>query len=60
MWKHLMDLYKKCAGANTRAPGLTILPRLKYEHVHLTSFSKMRVDLAAQVSYMYIVSVHYH
>ena len=26
-----------------------MVPKLKYEHVHLTSFSKMRVDLAAQV-----------
>jgi hypothetical protein len=30
-------------------PGLSLLPKLKYEHVHLTAFSKMRVDLAAQV-----------
>lgn len=29
--------------------GLRLLPKLKYEHLHLTSFSKMRVDLAAQV-----------
>ena len=28
---------------------LALVPKLKYEHVHLTSFSKMRVDLAAQV-----------
>ena len=25
------------------------MPKLKYEHIHLTSFSRMRVDLAAQV-----------
>ena len=29
--------------------GLRMLPKLKFEHIHLTSFSKMRVDLAAQV-----------
>ena len=29
--------------------GLRLLPKLKYEHLKLTSFSKMRVDLAAQV-----------
>ncbi|KAL5505481.1 hypothetical protein EMCRGX_G006918 [Ephydatia muelleri] len=29
--------------------GLSLVPKLKYEHVHLTSYSKMRVDLAAQV-----------
>ena len=27
--------------------------KLKYEHIHLTSFSKMRVDSAAQVSTIY-------
>ena len=26
-----------------------LVPKLKFEHVRLTSFSKMRVDLAAQV-----------
>ena len=26
-----------------------MIHKLKYEHLHLTSFSKMRVDLAAQV-----------
>lgn len=30
--------------------GLCLLPKLKFEHIKLTSFSKMRVDLAAQVS----------
>ena len=32
-----------------KASGLALLPKLKYEHIYLTSFSKMRVDLAAQV-----------
>ena len=32
------------------SPGLRLVPKLKYEHIHLTSFSRMRVDLAAQVS----------
>ena len=32
--------------SNTDTPRLTLTPKLKYEHVHLTSFSKMRVDLA--------------
>ena len=47
-WSHLMDLYQWCR-SNTTTPGLTIVPKLKYEHIYLTSFSKMRVDLAAQV-----------
>lgn len=33
----------------TAAPGVSLVPKLKYEHIYLTSFSKMRVDLAAQV-----------
>jgi len=43
----LKDLYLK----DTRIEnvGLRLLPKLKYEHIHLTAFSKMRVDLAAQV-----------
>ena len=30
--------------------GLTIAPKLKLEHLKLTAYSRMRVDLAAQVS----------
>ena len=44
-----MELYRGGLGANRNAGGLSLLPKLKYEHVYLTSFSKMRVDLAAQV-----------
>ena len=46
IWKHLEDLYIKDTSEGT---GLRKLPKLKYEHIHLSSFSKMRVDLAAQV-----------
>ena len=49
-WKHILDLYNyRNTGAVTSTPGLSLLPKLTYEHVMLTSFSKMRVDLAAQV-----------
>ena len=41
------------------APGLSILPKLKYEHLHLTSYSKMRVDLAAQVSHYIMIKKNY-
>lgn len=44
-----MDLYRRNAGAITATPGLCLVPKIKYEHVNLTNFSKMRVDLAAQV-----------
>ena len=43
-----MDVYEKSCGAITNTPGLSLV-KLRYEHVYLTSFSKMRVDLAAQV-----------
>ena len=45
-WEHLRDIYSKTRTES----GLALVPRLKYEHVNLTNFSKMRVDLAAQVS----------
>ena len=31
--------------------GLSLLPKLKQEHLALTSYSRMRVSLAAQVQY---------
>ena len=46
----MVQLYKRNTGAQTSTPGLSLVPKLKYEHVYLTGFSKMRVDLAAQVS----------
>ena len=45
----MVDLYHRNAGRVTQIPGLSIVPKLKYKHIHLNSFSKMRVDLAAQV-----------
>ena len=47
-----MALYQRNTGALTATPGLSLVPKIKYEHVYLTSFSKMRVDLAAQVCYL--------
>ena len=32
-----------------QVPGVALLTQLKYKHIFLTSYSKMRVDLAAQV-----------
>lgn len=46
-WQHLKALYNVDGG---KATGLSIVKKLKFEHLKLTSFSKMRVDLAAQVS----------
>jgi hypothetical protein len=46
LWSHLQALYKR---DTEQGAGLRLLPKLKFEHVNLTAFSKMRVDLAAQV-----------
>ncbi|KAL5515752.1 hypothetical protein EMCRGX_G000963 [Ephydatia muelleri] len=46
-WDHLKELYMKNRSQGDDA-GLSLVPKLKYEHLHLTSYSKMRVDLAAQ------------
>lgn len=45
-WQHLINLYTKDSG---KGSGLSMVPKLKFEHLNLTPFSKMRVDLAAQV-----------
>ena len=46
-WLHiLVDLFERDAG---KASGLRMVPKLKMEHIQLTPFSKMCVDLAAQV-----------
>ena len=50
-----MNLYERNCGAAKSTPGLSIV-KLRYEHLYLTSFSKMRVDLAAQVCI--ILSIH--
>lgn len=48
-WNQLRSLFEKISEMRTRSQGLTLVPKLKREHVVLTSFSLMRVDLAAQV-----------
>lgn len=47
-WRHIVALYYRDRG---KASGLAMVQKLKYEHIYLSSFSKMRVDLAAQVDY---------
>ena len=44
MWSHLVTVYQA-----TRTDSGLYSTKLKHEHVHLTSYSKMRVNLAAQV-----------
>ena len=57
MWSHILDLYHRDSGAQRESPGLAIAHKIKREHVYLTSFSKMRVDLAAQVN-ANIIAMH--
>ena len=53
-----MKLYERNCGAATSTLGLSLV-KIRYEHFYLTSFSKMRVDLAAEVHvYNYIMTVH--
>ena len=49
LWDHIKELYKEDVKAGM---GIRLVPKLKLEHVQLTPFSKMRVDLAAQVLVM--------
>ena len=48
-----MALYYRDAGAHREAAGLALVPKLKYEHIYLTSFSKMRVDQVANINNYY-------
>ena len=45
-WSHITALYDKSRFSS----GLSMIPKLKKEHIHLNSYSRMRVNLAAQVS----------
>ena len=59
----MVDLYVQDNDRGRVHPGLRKVPKLKYaKHIDLTSFSKMRADLAAQVSNIfacYILSCLY-
>ena len=47
-WQHLVDLYER---DTSRDMGMRLVPKLKFEHIKLPSYSKMRVDLVAQVHF---------
>ena len=47
-WEHIRRVYNRSQCAS----GLSLLPKLTREHVELNSYSRMRVNLAAQVKYM--------
>ena len=49
LWRHIRDLLDKIRSIAAPSHGLTLAHRLKQEHINLLSYSRMRVDLAAQV-----------
>ncbi len=48
-----MQLYKKKQSLS----GLSLIPKLTREHVYLNSYSRMKVNLAAQVSFSFNTSL---
>jgi len=56
-WKHLVDLYEE---DTLKEEGTRLIPKVKYEHIKLTLFSKMRVDLAAQVCLLIVLTLSIH
>lgn len=48
-WQHMIRVYEANRGKATESAGLWLLHKVKYEHIFLTPYSRMRVDLAAQV-----------
>ncbi len=55
-WDQLVELQSKLSGMSVVSQGLSLLPKLKREHHELTSFSRMRVDLAAMVTHTQYIS----
>ena len=43
----------------SQSKGLTLVPKLKLEHLKLTSYSRMRMDLAAQVENLFAFGLLY-
>lgn len=54
-WEHLRSLYRAKMSLSERSEGLYLLKKLSKEHLDLTSYSRMRVDLAAEVSLVSLV-----
>ncbi|KAL5500013.1 hypothetical protein EMCRGX_G011503 [Ephydatia muelleri] len=46
LFQHITDMYYR---DREKSMGLLLLPKIKLEHIQLTPFSRMRVDLAAQL-----------
>ena len=54
-WKHLVNLYQH----NRTESGMALVKKIKYDHIYLTSYSRIKVNLAAQVSVLNQVEYDY-
>ena len=50
-WQHLTDIYQQ---ETFFEENMRLVPKLKFEHLNLTSYLKMRVDLAAWICFSYV------
>ena len=48
-WQHLKTLYETKVSVAKNLKGLYLLKKLSLEHIQLTSYSRMKVNLTAQV-----------
>ena len=58
-WQHICQLYERNLGSTNNC-GVSMVYKLTLEHINLTSFSKMRVDLAAQVFMLKFKNINLH
>lgn len=47
-WQFIQEVYEQNLGSSSNV-GISMVQKLTLEHLNLTSFSKMRVDLVSQV-----------
>ncbi len=57
MWQQLWKLYNSKVSLSGRSEGLFLLKKLSKEHLDLTSYSRMRVDLAVEVGVQQLESI---
>ncbi len=57
MWQQLWTLYNSKVSLSGRSEGLFLLKKLSKEHLDLTSYSRMRVDLAVEVGVQQLESI---
>ena len=48
-WIHLLGIFEDSTYPSPSSQGLGLIPKLSREHSYLVGYSRMRVDLAAQI-----------